>query len=144
MAVEADRIESFTQGSSEIQRIAIEDAELTKVLLQVNAEPDSLTKTDRDRAQHWMVMNYLNFRRIHRAYQSGLLPVDIYETERAGVGFSFSSEIGSKVIEAFSSSNVLDNEVWEIVRKSANQAQAYCLDSQNVCLDRYITSRGEK
>lgn len=88
-----------------------------------------------------MVVNYLNFRRIHRAHQSEILPDDIYETEKAGIGFAFSSDIGLDVIESFTSSSVLGNEAWDIIRASAEQARMYCLDRGNICLERYRTAR---
>jgi hypothetical protein len=137
-AVESERIDSLTEEGAEIQRIAIGDAELTDILLRAYAEPESLTKTERDRAQHWMIVNYTNFRRVHRAHQAGLLPDDLYEVERAGVGFSFSSDIGLEVIDVFRSSQSLKNDSWEVVSESAEQARAYCDNSQNACLDRYM------
>jgi hypothetical protein len=137
LSAQSERIDSLTQGSSDIHRLTIQDAGLSKILLLSNDDPESLTKSDLDRVQHWMVLNYLNFRRIYRAHQSGLLPNEVYEVEKAGVGFAFSSETGRNVIDSFHSSNVLTNEVWEIIRESAEQARAYCLDPKNICLDRY-------
>jgi hypothetical protein len=136
-AVESERIDSLTQGGSEIMRFGIEDAKLTDILLRAHAEPESLTKTDRDRTQHWMLVTYSNFRRVYRAHKNGLIPADLYEVERAGVGFSFSSDIGLEVIDAFRSSKALENDAWNIIGESAEQARAYCLNPQNACLDRY-------
>lgn len=92
-----------------------------------------------------IVLNYINFRRLHSAHQTGLLPDDVYETDRAGVGFAFSSDVGFQVIDTFTSSGALRNEAWDIVRESAEQARAYCHDSQNSCLTRYeVVKNGPK
>ena len=136
-AVESERIDSLTEGGTEIGQIAIGDAELTEILLRSYEEPESLSKIERDRVQHWMVANYANFRRIRRAHQSGLLPDDVYEVERAAIGFAFSSDIGLEVIDVFRGSQVLENDSWEVISQSAEQARAYCGDPKNACLDRY-------
>lgn len=136
-AVESERIDSLTEGSAEIQRSTIGDAELTEILLRSFSESESLTKVERDRAQHWMVGNYVNFRRIHRAYQAGLLPDDLYEVERAGVGFAFASDMGSEVIDIFRGSQSLENDTWSVIDESAKRARVYCDNPENVCLDRY-------
>ena len=138
--VEAERIDSFTQGSLELHKLSVEDAELTEILLQAYENAESLTKNDRDRAQHWMVINYLNFRRIKEAHEAGVLPDDVYETEKAGIGFVFSSDIGQEVIESFTSSSLL-NTAWDDIRESAESARVHCLEPENRCLDRYKTPR---
>jgi hypothetical protein len=136
-AFESERIDSFTQGSLDIQRMSVGDSELSDILLKSYSAPDSLTKTELDRAQHWLTLNYSNFRRIHTAYLTGLIPTHIYEMERAGVGFNFASDIGIGVINIFLSSNELDNETWEVLKESAEQARAYCKVSENICMERY-------
>jgi hypothetical protein len=142
-SAESERIDSLTQGSSDIHKLSIQDASLSKILLQSKVDSGSLTEGERDRAQHYMVLNFLNFRRIHRAYQSGLLPDDIYEDETAGIGFAFSSDLGREVIESFNSNDNLESDTWDIIKKSAEQAQAYCRDTKNICLDRYKVSRSD-
>ena len=76
-------------------------------------------------------------RSIHTAYVRGLITSDIYEFERAGAGFNFASDIGIRVIDVFLASTALDNETWEVLKETAEQARAYCLDSKNICLERY-------
>ena len=136
-AFESERIDSFTQGSLDIQKMSVGDSELSDILLKSYSAPDSLTKTEIDRAQHWLTLNYANFRRIHTAYLSGLIPDHIYEMEIAGVGFNFASDIGVDVIEVFLSSAALDNETWEVLRESTEKARAYCKNLENKCLERY-------
>lgn len=133
---QAERIDSLVQGSATIQTLSIENADLSEILHRSYADPQSLSPVERDRAQHWMVLNYSNFMRVHRAYLSGLLPEDLYLIEKAGVGFAFSSDVGLAVIESFRAS-ALGNEVWDIIAESAKQAQVYCLDTENICVDRY-------
>ena len=136
-AFESERIDSFTQGSLDIQRMSVGDSELSDILLKSYSAPDSLTKTELDRAQHWLTLSYANFRRIHTAYLRGLIPTHIYEMERAGVGFNFASDIGVDVIDVFLASAALDNATWEVLKETAEQARAYCIDSKNLCLERY-------
>ena len=142
-SAESERIDSLTQGSIDINRVYVEDAQLSDIILRSYTDPDSLTPTDRDRLQHLIVISYLHFRRIHRAHQSGLLPDEVYEVEKSGIGFAFASSIGRDVIESFHSSDALRGEVWGIIRESSEQARAYCADPQNICLDRYKTSLAE-
>lgn len=136
-ATESERIDSLTQGSIDINKVYLEDAQFSDIILRSYTDPESLTPTDRDRLQHLIVINYLHFRRIHRAHQSGLLPDDVYEVEKSGIGFAFSSAIGQEVIHSFGSNDTLKENVWTIIRESSEQARAYCADQQNVCLDRY-------
>jgi len=115
-AFESERIDNFTQGSLDIQRMSVGDSELSYILLKSYSEPDSLTKTELERAQHCLTLSYANFHRMHTAYLSGLIPDHIFEMERAGVGFNFSSDVGVDVIKVFLSSTALDNETWEVLK----------------------------
>ncbi len=136
-AFESERIESYTQGTLDIQKMSVADSELSDILLKSYSSPDSLTKTDIDRIENWLTLHYSNFRRIHTAYLKGLIPADIYDFERAGAGFNFASDIGIGVIEVFLSSTALDNETWVVLKASAEEARAYCENSGNKCLERY-------
>ncbi|NCF21071.1 MAG: hypothetical protein GWP63_22850 [Haliea sp.] len=139
-ALEAERIDSFVQGISDINSITLENEDLTEILYQAYADPESLTGSDLDRAQHWMLTTYNNFMRVHLAYQSGMLSDDIYEVQKAGIGFAFSSDIGFRVIEIMRPSGLGEN-LWDLVKESAVQARTYCLDPQNACIARYEASR---
>lgn len=50
--VEWERIDGFSQGGSEIQRIFIEDPELSDILIRAYASSESLAKNELDWAQH--------------------------------------------------------------------------------------------
>lgn len=139
-SAESERIDSLTQGSIDINRVYVEDEKLSDIMLRSYTDPGSLSPTDRDRLQHLILISYLHFRRIHRAHQSGLLPDDVYEIEKSGIGFAFASSIGREVIQSFHSSDALRGEVWGIISESSEQARAYCSDPQNICLDRYNIS----
>lgn len=140
-SAESERIDSLTQGSIDINKIYLEDAQFSDIILRSYTDPESLTPTDRDRLQHLIVISYLHFRRIHRANEAGLLPDDVYEIEKSGIGFAFSSSVGQEVIESFHASSALRGEVWGIIQESAEQARRYCADNKNPCLDRYESLR---
>ena len=135
-SIKAERIDSYVQGTAEITMSLLENETLTDIIYQAYADPESLSGADLDSAQHWMMLSYMNFMRVHRAHQSGLIPEDLYELERRGVGFAFSSDVGRGVIEIFRASD-LASEVWDIIDQSSKQAQAYCLNSENRCVSRY-------
>jgi hypothetical protein len=135
-SIEAERIDSFIGGAAEIDSLIVENDDLAEILFQSYADPDSLVDSDLVRIENWMIMHYDNFRRQTLAHQSNLLPDDVYEQQTAGIGFVFSSSIGLEIIELFRAS-ALDDEVWEAIGKSASKARAYCLDSNNSCLDRF-------
>ena len=139
-ALEAERIDSFVQGISDINSLTLENGGLTEILYQAYADPESLAGSDLDRAQHWMLTNYNNFMRVHLAHQSGMLSDDIYEVQKAGIGFAFSSDIGLRVIEIMRPSGLGEN-LWDVVKESAVQARTYCLDSKNACITRYEAAR---
>ena len=140
-ALEAERVDSFIQAIGDLNAVTLENEDLSEILYQAYANPDSLTGSSLDRAQHWMLTSYHNFLRVHLAHQSDLLPDDIYEVQKAGVGFAFSSDIGLDLIEIMLHSG-LREDVWEIVKDSAEQARAFCLDPENACVARYAAARG--
>lgn len=64
---------SFREGQAiEIETITIENKDLSEILYQSYASPESLTGSDLDRVQHWMILQYNNFLRVYLAHQSGL------------------------------------------------------------------------
>jgi hypothetical protein len=140
-SIEAERIDSFIQGVSDIITTTAESADLAEILYQAYADPDSLTGPRLDRAQNMMMLQHNNFRRVYIQHQAGLLPDEMYEYERRAVGFSFSSDIGLNLVALFQASTV-GGEVWDIIGESAKQAKAYCLNPQNACVARYEAARG--
>lgn len=142
-AVEAERIDSFIQGSHDITALTIENGDLAEILYQAHANPSSLSGSDLDRAQHWMLMHYDNFRRTMLAHQAGLIPDEIYERQKIGTGFIFSSDIGLSLIASMQASALRDS-IWETLNETAEEARIYCLNPQNVCVARYEAARDDK
>ena len=140
-AVEAERIDSFIQAIGDLNAVTIDNEELAEILYQAYADPDSLSGSRLDRAQHWMLTNYHNFSRVHLAHEMDLLPDDVYEIQKTGVGFGFSSDIGLELIDIMRQSG-LREDLWEIVKESAEQARAFCLNPKNACVARYEAARG--
>lgn len=140
-ALEAERIDSFIQAIGDLNAVALDNEDLTEILYQAYANPDSLTGSSLDRAQHWMLTSYHNFWRVHLAHQSDLLPDEVYEIQKAGVGFAFSSDIGLDLIDIMRRSG-LGEDLWDVVKDSAEQARAFCLNPQNACVTRYEAARG--
>ena len=140
-SIEAERIDSFIQGVSDIVTTTAESEDLAEILYQAYADPGSLTGSRLDRAQNLMMLQHNNFRRVYIQHQAGLLPDDMYEYERRAVGFSFSSDIGLDLVALFQASTV-GGEVWNIIGESAKQARAYCLNPKNECVARLEAARG--
>ena len=140
-SIEAERIDSFIEGVSDIITTTAESEDLAEILYQAYADPGSLTGPRLDRAQNLMMLQHNNFRRVYIQHQAGLLPDDMYEYERRAVGFSFSSDIGLSLVALFQASSV-GGEVWDIIGESAEQARAYCLNPQNKCVARFEAARG--
>ena len=88
-------------------------------------------------------MHYNQFQRTALAHQTGLIPDDIYELQRVGLGFIFSSDIGLEVIALMRASNLADKS-WDVVSESAKLARAYCLNPSNSCVARYEAIRASK
>jgi hypothetical protein len=142
-SIEAERIDSFVQGVSDIIATTAENEDLAEILYQAYADPDSLTGVRLDRAQNVMMLQHNNFRRVYIQHQAVLLPDNMYEYERTAVGFSFSSEIGLNLVALFQASTV-GGQVWDIIGESAKQAKAYCIDPQNTCVARFESARGDR
>ena len=87
-------------------------------------------------------MNYDSFRRQTLAHQAGLLPDDLYEQQKAGIGYVFVSDAGFELIDLFRAS-AMDDKTWEAISASAKEARAYCLNSTNKCMAKYEALRGE-
>jgi hypothetical protein len=139
-AFEAERIDSFVQGISEINSVVLDNQDLAEILYQVYENPDLVTGSSLDRAQHWMLTSYTNFMRVHLAHKSGLIPDESYQIQKAGIGFAFSSDIGLGLIDIMQASS-LGEDIWGVVRVSAEQARAYCLAPQNACVARYQAAK---
>ena len=139
-SIEAERIDSFTQGVSDIHTIWLESNDLSEAFYQSYAAPESLSGTNLDRVQHVLLLYHMNFKRMHLAYQSGLLSDEMYESEKSAIGFAFSSEVGRNTIDLMRESNLTD-ESWNIISESAERAQAYCLNPTNKCAARYEAAR---
>ena len=142
-AVEAERIDGLVQGSAAVESLTVENADLAEIIYRTAANPKSLSGSDLDRAQHWLMMHYGQFQRTTLAHQAGLIPDDIYELQKVGVGFIFSSDIGLEVIALMRASKLADT-TWEALSESAENARAYCLDPKNICVARYEAIRADK
>jgi hypothetical protein len=140
-ATEAERIDSILEGSADVRSLIVENEGLAELIYLAYEDPESLSGSNLDRVQHWMLMHYDNFQRTTLAYESGLITDRLYEMQRIGVGFMFSSDVGSGVIEQMRASE-LEDEIWNVIGESAKQARAYCLNRQNFCAARYEAARG--
>ena len=139
-ATEAERIDSFIAGNSEIISLIVESEGLADLLMKSHAAPESLTGSELDRSQSWILMNYDSFRRQMLAHQAGLLSDELYEEQKTGIGFVFSSDVGLDLVEIFRAS-ALDSKVWEAISESAKAARKYCINPANRCLARYEAIR---
>ena len=139
-AVEAERIDSFIGGNAEINSLIVENDDLAELIFKAHTAPGSLTSSELDRTQSWMLMNYDSFRRQMLANQAGLLSDELYKEQKAGIGFVFSSNVGLELIDLFRAS-ALDNKVWEAISASAKAARKYCLNPANICMARYEAIR---
>ena len=142
-AVEAERIDSFIQGAANLDALVIENRDLAGLLYEAHANPDSLSGSDLDRVESWLILQADNFRRVQLAHESGLVTDDLYEAREVGVGFVFSSNVGREVIDLFRAS-ALSDQTWEAIDASAVEARSYCLNPQNKCIARYKVVRGTK
>ena len=142
-AIEAERIDSFIQGVSDIITAQIENEDLSEIFYQAYANPESISGASLDRVQGLMLLQHNNFRRVFIQHQAGLVSDDTYEYERRAVGFIFSSDIGLDLVALFRAST-LGGEIWEIIGESAEEARAYCLDPKNSCTARYEALREKK
>ena len=142
-AIQADRVDSFIQGVSDIITAQIENEDLSEIFYEAHANPESLSGASLDRVQGLMLLQHNNFRRIFIQHQAGLVSDDTYEHERRAVGFIFSSDIGLDLVSLFRAST-LGGEIWDIIGKSAEDARAYCLDPKNSCTARYEALRSSK
>jgi hypothetical protein len=140
-SIEAERIDSFTQGVADIQSMWLGSNDLSEIIYQAYADPGSLSGSDLDRLQHLMFLYHSNFKRMHLAHQSGLISDEMYANEKNAIGFVFSSDVGRNTIDLMRESNLTD-ESWNIISKSAEDARAYCLNSNNKCAARYEAARG--
>ena len=139
-SIEAERIDSFIGGNAEINSLIVENENLAELIFRAHTVPDSLTSSELDRVQSWMLMNYDSFQRQMLANQAGLLSDKLFEQQKAGIGFIFSSNVGMELIDLFRAS-ALDSEVWEAISASTKSARKYCLNPANICMARYEAIR---
>jgi hypothetical protein len=139
-ALEAERIDSLTQGMSEINNVILGDTEFAEIFYQSFKNPESLQGSSLDRVQHLMISSYNNFQSVHLAHQAGLISDEIYEVQRVGVGFAFSSEVGLDLIEIMRVST-MGESLWDVVKVSAEHGKAYCMNPKNRCVSRYEAAR---
>ena len=111
-----------------------------EIFYQAYKNPEQLEGSSLDRVQHLMLSSYNNFQSVHLAHEAGLLPDDIYEIQRVGVGFAFSSGVGLDLIDIMRVS-AMGESLWDVVKASAEEARAYCLNPQNRCVSRYEAAR---
>jgi hypothetical protein len=142
-SIEAERIDSFTQGVAQIQSMWLGSDKLSEIIYQSYADPETLTGSNLDRLQHMMFLYHSNFKRMYLAHQAGLISDDMYALEKSAIGFVFSSEAGLDIIDLMQES-ALSDESWSVVSDSAMQAQAYCLNPENRCAARYEAARNDR
>ena len=78
---------------ADIAALVVEDKDFADLVFKSHVDPESITGSDLDRIQSWMLMHYDNFRRLMLAHRADLLPDGIYEQQLGGIGFVFSSNI---------------------------------------------------
>ena len=142
-AIEAERMDSLIQGLSDINSIILTDAAFAELFYQAYKDPESLKGSSLDRVQHLMIASYNHFQSVHLAHEADLLSDEIYDVQRAGVGFAFSSEVGLELIEIMRVSS-MGESLWDTVKVSAEQARDYCIDPSNRCVARYEADRGSE
>jgi hypothetical protein len=140
-SIEAERIDSFTQGVAEIQAMWLGSNDLSEIIYKAYADPDSLSGSNLDRLQHLMFLYHSNFKRMYLAHKSGLISDEMFANEKNAIGFVFSSDAGRNAIDLMRDSALAD-ESWHIIGESAEQARAYCLNPENRCAARYEAARG--
>jgi hypothetical protein len=139
-AIEAERIERLVEGIAEVNSHNLGNREFAELLYRAYQDPGSLEGSDLDRVQHLMIAMYQQFQSVHLAHQAGLIPDEIYEIQKAGIGFGFSSDVGFDLIEIMRGSNLRES-LWDVVEVSAEQARDHCLAPQNRCVARYESAR---
>ena len=87
-----------------------------------------------------LLSSYNHFQSVHLAHEAGLVSDEIYEIQRVGVGFAFSSDVALDLIEIMRVSG-MGESLWDVVKLSAEQAKAYCSNTQNRCVARYEAAR---
>ena len=133
-AIEAERIDSFMSGWNDVTASLIQGDQSSEIYYRAHAEPESLSNYEQSRFQHYLQIAFNNFERVYQARKSGLIPDELWETHRAGIGFAFISKQGRETIEIYSASS-LNTPMWDIMRESADQALAFCLNPENRCIE---------
>lgn len=142
-AVEAERVDSFIQGSADLEALLIENPDFARLLYESHANPDSLVGSDLDMVQSYLAMQADNFRRILLAHEAGLISDDLYEVRKVAIGFSFASDTGHELLDLFRAS-ALNDKTWEVINTSAAEARSYCINTENKCTARYEALRGNE
>jgi hypothetical protein len=140
--IEAERIEGYSNRVAEIQALWVGKDNLADILYKSHAKPDELSVSDLNRLQHLLYLYQNNFTRIYQAHQAGLVPDDVYATEKSSIGFTFSSDIGLDLIELMQQSE-LGELSWSEVKDSAIKARAYCLNPKHKCAAMYEEVRNK-
>ena len=141
--IEAERIESYSNGVAEIQALWVGNKGLADILYKSHAMPEELAGSDLNRLQHLLFLYHNNFQRMHHAYGAGIVAEEVYAVEETAIGFTFSSEIGLEVIELMRQSEMGESS-WGVVKESAMKARAYCLNSKHKCAAMYEEIRNNK
>ena len=139
-AFEAERIDSLVQGMADVNSFAVSDEEFAELFYKAYEDPKSLSGSSLDRVQHTLLSSYNHFQSVYLAHEAGLVSDEIYEIQRVGVGFAFSSDVALDLIEIMRVSG-MGESLWDVVKLSAEQAKAYCSNTQNRCVARYEAAR---
>jgi len=137
-AIEADRVDSITQAIMESNQLLLQTEGLAEILYKAYASPEELTPIEEDKLVSYMYVTYTQFRQIHQTYLAGLYPEGQWQSQKASIGFGFSSELGIAYIDILRSS-AMDSDTLDVIHQSAINARDYCKSPNNVCTGRFET-----
>jgi hypothetical protein len=132
-SIEAERIDSFMSGWNDVYAALLQSDRSSEIYHRGYADPESLTAQEESVFNLYLQLSFNNFERIYRARNLGLIPDDIWESHRAGIGFAFLSELGRDTVRIMLDSG-LNNPMWGVIDQSTKDALAYCLDDNNRCV----------
>ena len=137
-AIEADRVDSITQSIIDGNALLLQTEGLPEILYKSYASPGELTPIDQDKLVSYMYVTYTQFRQVHQTYLAGLFPEDQWQSQKATIGFGFSSDFAIAYIEILRASE-MDSDTLDVVYQSAVNAREYCKAPQNTCTGRFET-----
>jgi hypothetical protein len=137
-AIEADRIDSITQAIMDGNQLLLQTEGLPEILFKSYASPEELTPIEEDKLISYMYVNYTQFRQVHQTYLAGLFPEDQWQSQKATIGFGFSSDVGIEYLDILRAS-AMDSDTLDVIHQSALSARDYCKSPDNLCTGRFET-----